>query len=384
MVIRNKTVEEKLKNLSHLQDTDYPFTSLYLSVNSHENLFEQAEKNRIFIKDSFRQYTNRLKEEGNRDKLNSFKNDEDKILDYINNDLKTQAHGAAIFACNKLGIFETFQSIMPFENSFIVNSFPHLKQLAFQSEEFGNTMVIMVDSKYSKILSLKLGGFIFDEIDIESSVHKYHKQGGWAQSRYQRHIKDEIYKHYEETAKTATELFNNEYYENIILIGQKQEIENFMENLPKRMNARIINTDSLYMRENINKILETIFNDLRHTEKERELNLVKDIITMTQSGGRETIGMQDTVQLAKEGRIRLLTAIKDFSYKGWKCDSCYYIDKNQYQAGCPKCNGNMKPVDLVEETVRLTLKADGDINLVEDRAAEELKKHEGIGAYLRY
>jgi len=384
MVNKNTIVAERIKYLSELPETDYPFITLYLNINSHENLFEQAEKNRIFIKDSFRNTLDKIKEEDNRDKLTSFQKDEEKILNYINNDLKTQAHGAVIFACSKLGIFETFQSLMSFENTFSVDSFPHLKQLAYQMEEFENTLVIVVDSKYSKIFSLKLGGFVFREINVTDIVHKYHKQGGWAQARYQRHVKDQIEKHYEETVKVAIELFDKEQYENVILIGQENEIKNFIFYLPKRINMKVINTDSLYTRENINKIMETIFDDLRKTEKERELKVIEDIITLAQSGGPETLGMQDTIQLAKEGRISLLTAVKDLSFEGWRCDGCYYIDKNQYQAGCPKCNGSTKHTDLVEEAVRLTLKNGGKVDLVEGEAAEELRKYEGIGAYLRY
>lgn len=385
MVTMNKVIEEKLNKLSGLEETDYPFITLYLNINSHENLFEQAEKNRIFIKDSLRHALDKIKEENNRDKLNSFLRDEAKIQDYVNNNRQTQAHGMAIFACDKLGVFETFQSLMPFENTFSINSFPLLRQLAYQAEEFENTLVVMLDSQYSKVFSLKLGGFVVgDEVDITNNVHKYHKQGGWAQSNFQRHIKDEIKKHYEETARVVTELFDKEHYENIIFIGQEHEIKNFMVDIPKRVNMKIITTDSAYMRENINKIMELIFEDLRKTEKERELNSVNTIINLAQSGGRETLGMQDTIELAKEGRIRILTTIKDLTYEGWKCDGCHYTNKDQHKAGCPQCNGNMKPTDLVEEAIRLTLKTGGMVDLVENEAADELKKYEGIGAYLRY
>jgi len=384
MAAINKVLEEKIKYLSDLSETDYPFITLYLSINSHENLFEQAEKNRIFLKDSFRNAEDKIKEKNDRDKLVCFQKDEEKILNYMENNLKTRAHGTAVFACNKLGIFETFQSLLPFENSFSVDSFPHLKQLAYQAEEFENTLVIMFDSKYSRIFSLKLGGSIMSEKDITDIVHRYHEQGGWAQARYQRHIKDQIHKHYEETAKAAVKLFDEEQFNNVILIGQEQEVKNFRLDLPKRVNVKVIDVDNLYMRENTGKILETILEDLRKTEKEKELKVVKDEITLAQSGGTQTLGMQDTIQLAKEGRISLLTAVKDFSFEGWRCDGCYYIEKTQYQAGCPKCNGNMKRTDLVEEAIRLTLKNGGEVNLVEDEAAEELRKYESIGAYLRY
>jgi hypothetical protein len=379
-----KPIEEKIKYLSNFSDVNYPFISVYLNINSHENLFEQAEINRIFLKDSFRKNFDVLKKEHNRNKLGSFQNDGDKILEFINNKLDSKMHGAAIFACDGLGVFETFQSLMPFDNALFVNSFPHLKQLVYQAEENENALIALLDSKSAKIFTLKLGGFIVTEQEITNNVHRYHKQGGWAQARYQRHIKDEMHKHYIETAKALTALFDEEKYENIIILGEENEIKNFEENLPKRLIEKVITENSLYMRENINRIMEIILKELKINAKKRELTIVQDLISFAQSGGPETLGIQDTIQLAKEGRIDTLTSVKDYSLGGWQCDSCYYVDKTQYQAGCPKCNGNMKEIDLVEEAIRLTLKNGGEVNLVEDEAAEELKKHESIGAYLRY
>ena len=112
----NESIKAKLEYLSRLPETDYPFISLYLNIHSHQ-LFTQAEINRIFIKDFFHKSAEQMKKENNRDNLICFKTDEDKIKDYINTNLDSRAHGLAIFACDKLGVFEVFQSLMPFDNS---------------------------------------------------------------------------------------------------------------------------------------------------------------------------------------------------------------------------------------------------------------------------
>ncbi|MCK7461186.1 MAG: hypothetical protein MZU84_03515 [Sphingobacterium sp.] len=39
----------------------------------------------------------------------------------------------------------------------------------------------------------------------------------------------------------------------------------------------------------------------------------------------------------------------------------------------PECNGNLKKTDLIEQAIRLTLKNNGSIELVEEEAAMELE-----------
>lgn len=383
MGVINTGIKQKIENLSKLPETDYPFISLYMNIHSHE-LFEQAEKNRIFLKDFFQKSADQIKTHDGKEKLKSFKADEDKIRNYINISLDSRAHGLAIFACDKLGIFETFQSLMPFDNNIVIDSFPHLKQLAYQASEYKNAIVIMLDAKYSRIFNIRLGGFVMNELDTSSLVHRFHKEGGWAQMRYQRHIENQVHHHYKEIADIITQFMDKEHYENIVLIGQDHEVKMFQLDLPKRANLKVIDINSLQRGANINEILEVVIRDLREEENKRKFSTVEDIINKAQGGGYETIGIQDTIELAKEGRIRVLTVVRDLTYNGWKCGDCLYISKDQHHAGCPECNGNTKQTDLVEEAIKLTYKNSGTVELVENEAAVELEKHEGMGAYLRY
>ena len=381
----NPAIKEKLDYLSNLAKTDYPFISLYMNINAHE-LFEQNRQNAIFIKDSFNKYLDKLKNDKDKDKVKSFIKDKDKIQYFLNFELDTRAHGVAVFACDKLGVFETFQSIMPFDNSFTVNSIPYLKQMVYQALIDKNALVIMLDSNHSRIFKIKLGGQIFsgnsfDEFDETGQIHRFHSQGGWAQSRYQRHIENEKEHHYKEVVKIVTQFLDEEQYDNIILMGEGSEIKNFRDLLPKRVEMKIIALDSMQMRENVNEIFYTIINNFRETEKENEFQMVQDLIGATKGG---SLGIQDTIQLAKEGRIRTLAIVKDMEIKGFKCGECFYLSKDQYQPGCPKCNGNTRPTDLIEEAILLTVKNGGNVEVVENKAATELKKREGIGAYLRY
>ncbi len=374
-------IDKKIHYLSELPETDFPFISLYLSVNAHE-LFEQREKDRIFIKDSLQKFEKMFHKKKDREKLNSFSKDAEKIRDFLENRLVSKAHGVAVFACDKLGIFEVFYSIMPFENSFSVNSIPHLKQLAYHFDECENALVIMSDKHYSRIFDIKLGGFIINEIDMEHNIHRFHKQGGWAQMRYQRHIENQALIHFKEVAKTAAKIMDNNMYDNLILIGQHHEMKKLENLLPKRIKTKITDIDSLDMRENINQILEKVITDLQENESRKEIKQIEEL--EEKAPVRSVTGMQDTIKLMEEGRADLLIIPGYKTYQGWKCDGCLYVAKDQYQAGCPHCDNSLKETDLIEEAVRLAFRNNSKIELVKDKAAEKLEKYEGIGALVRY
>lgn len=376
-----KMTDKRLRQLSELPETKFPFISLYLNINAHE-LFGQAEENRIFIKNSMQEAENRLHEEGLRENLASFRQDCEKILFFLENRLVTKAHGVAIFACTGLGIFRVFQSIMPFKNSFSVNSIPHLKQLAYHFDENENALVVMTDKRSARIYNVEIGGFVFDEADMEHEVHRFHKQGGWAQMRYQRHIENQVLRHYKDVANVATELLDNNRYDNFILLGQHQEIKNLQKHLPKRINAKIIHIDSLDMRENVGHVLEKIIDDLSENESKKEVEIVKNLLEKAPT--QSATGMQDSLKLVSEGRADMLILPENKTQKGWKCGDCLYVEKDQKQAGCPYCGEDAIETDLVEELVKYTLKNNGEVELINNSAAEELEHYGGVGVLVRY
>jgi len=385
----NENLMKKIRSLSNISETEYPFITLYMNVNSYQ-LFEQQRKNRIFLKNSITEIENKLKDENNRHKLECFKNDVERIQHFIENDLKTRTHGLAIFACDRLGIFEIFETIMPFENEFIANSIPHLKQLAYQADERENALVIISDSKYARIFVVKLGGFILEESVFKHEVLRFHHQGGWAQMRYQRHIENQSEKHYSDVAKAATKLLDEYNFENVILVGKSNNIKKLQQLLPKRVKTQIISANNLDLRENVNTvfeinsnlILENIVESLKNNEDKKEFNCVEEIINKAPINS--VTGMQDTIKLVQDGRSETLVIPNYKKYSGWKCNGCFYVAKNQHQPGCVECNGNSQETDLIEELIRLNFRHSGKIEIVKNHAAEVLEKYEGIGALIRY
>lgn len=381
----SKFFKEKLEYLANLQESDYPFITMYLNIND-QRFLEKNEQNRIFIKNAIVEEGARLWKEGNREKISSFERDQKRIKDYLENSMPTNTHGLAIFACDHLGVFEVVESIMPFDDYFQINSVPHLLQLAYQADEFENALIVMLDAKHSIIYELKTGGYLIKDKEILSDVHRFHKQGGWSQSKFQRGIEQEIDWHYRDTAQELTRIADEEAFENIILLGQDHEIKNFEKHLPKRIMSKVIKTARVNMKENLAHVFESILEDLKQKELKEEYTRIDQLVTRASSPDSCAIGLQETIGLAPQGRINVLAVLRNKEQHGYKCGDCLMIEKDQHLPGCPVCNGNLKDTDIIEEAVRYTLKNGGEIEIVkpETPAGELLERHEGIGAFLRY
>jgi peptide chain release factor subunit 1 len=57
----------------------------------------------------------------------------------------------------------------------------------------------MADSRTAHVYEVVLGGLL-TEMEFVNDVHGRHKQGGWAQARYQRHVQEQIDRHHKDVA----------------------------------------------------------------------------------------------------------------------------------------------------------------------------------------
>src|SRR5207237_4935752 len=75
---------------------------------------------------------------------------------------------------------------------------------------------------------------------IEGTKTKHHKQGGWSQARYQRHVENFHTQHAKEVADHVARIVRDERIDKIILSGDEVVLPLFREYLPKDVAGRVI------------------------------------------------------------------------------------------------------------------------------------------------
>jgi peptide chain release factor subunit 1 len=243
----------------------------------------------------------------------------------------------------------------------------------------------MVDTDSAKLLEVSLEG-LTAEFTIESYVPGRHDQGGWAQMRFQRHIKDHMDKHHKEVAEQLTELFDSGKWKRVVLIGQERIIANFKAFLPERVRQQVADAFPMDFSEERSKVLDRLLERLLQKEKEEVSLRIQQLKERTPQGGLATFGLNGTLEALNGGQVHTLYLLTSFSLSGEKCGRCGTLHLIRFAgarpAPCPLCKGETQRVDLNEEIMRSALRQDGEVHWAEENPI--LKENEGVAASLRF
>ena len=378
-------MRNEIKKLARIEEGPYPFCSLYLNTKWDDE--QQRERIRLFTKNQLKKRYDQLK--GREDWQKIYIEDQKRIERYVEGLFRRSydegVNGVAIFSCSGTQTFLTYPSIISFENEFFLSDLPTLKPLVRLSSQYQNTLAMMVDTDSARLFEISLEGLIA-ESSIESYVPGRHDQGGWAQMRYQRHIKDHMDKHHKDAAIHLTGLFDLGKWKKVILIGQDRIIANFKNFLPDRLKQQITDTFSMDFSEERSKVLRRIFEHLFQKEKEEISHQIQGLKERTPQGGLATFGLSGTLEALNQGQIQTLYLLTSLSLSGGKCIQCssliplHLLDRASIP--CPICKGKIRVVNLGEEMMRMVLRQDGEVKWVDENAI--LTKNDGAVASLRF
>src|SRR5262249_15171638 len=182
--------------------------------------------------------------------------------------------GVALFACAAADLWVEFPSPLPLEDEFTIADRPMVRQLARLDDDYTNALLVLVDSRTARIYEVVLGGFLA-ETDFASEVPGRHKQGGWAQARYQRHVQEYIERHYKEVAAYIASYMAAHPHTHLILSGHNDIVAGFRHWLPPSVQAQVMETVSLDLHADRHRILEVAQDVLQQHEREEELATVQ-------------------------------------------------------------------------------------------------------------
>ncbi len=376
-------IRKEIKNLARLEAGPHPFCSLYL--NTRWDSEQQRERIRLFVKNRMKKGLEEIRKKEGWEKI--YLEDQQQIERFVEGLIRRSyeegVDGMAIFSCSAIKLFLTFPSIIPFDNDFYLSDQPILRPLVRLSSQYQDTLAVMVETDSAKVFEIALEGLLA-EVSIENYVPGRHDQGGWAQMRYQRHIRDHMNRHHKEVSEQLTELFDTGKWKRIVLIGQDRTLAHFKGFLPERVRQKITDSFSIDFSEERSKILRQIVERLFHKEKEEislQINELKE-----KTPGRATLGVNGTLEALNKGQIQTLYLLTSFNLMGGICSRCGMLAPIHPpfgpQASCPFCKGRMKKTDLGEEMMRSVLRLDGEVKWVDENIT--LKENDGVGASLRF
>ena len=379
----------EIKKLARIEGVQYPFISLYLNTKWDDE--QQRERIRLFIKNQLKKGDDQLKVRSrNREGWRkAFAGDQQRIEKYVEGLVRRSynegINGIAIFSCSGNGTFLTYPSIIPYENECFISDHPILHPLVRLSSQYQNTLMVMVETDSAKLFEISLEGVSAESL-IESYVPGRHDQGGWAQMRYQRHIKDHMDKHHKEVAQQLSDFFDSGKCKRIVLIGQDRTVANFKAFLPERVKQHVLDTFPFDFSEERSKVILYTLERLLDKEREEVVFRLQGITEKALKGGMATLGLNGTLEALNKGQVHTLYLLTSFSLLGGKCIQCGSLNiippTGNLSAPCNLCQGETKTVDLGDEMMRSTLRQDGEVKWVEENPV--LAENDCLGASLRF
>jgi peptide chain release factor subunit 1 len=287
-------------------------------------------------------------------------------------------HGLAIFAAGDL--FEVLHLPSTVPNAVVVDGSPHVAPLV--GEPDGAWCVVLVNRRDGRILS---GGPLGLEDDerIADDVPGRHDQGGWSQSRFQRHIDEEAHRHLERVAEAVAERCRRGDFDHLLVGGPQEGYSEFVELLDndcrERLRGRVaVDVESA----TASQVAEAALPAMREHQEARRDELLGRLQQGLGAGGRAAAGLEEVLDCLNEQRVETLLHDAAFESAGAQCPSCGWLTARDSGA-CPADGAELQPCgDVVEPAIHRALAQDADVIRFRDRPEMEL--HGGIAALLRF
>ncbi|MGH2428960.1 MAG: Vms1/Ankzf1 family peptidyl-tRNA hydrolase [Candidatus Limnocylindria bacterium] len=164
----------------------------------------------------------------------------------LESDDARQAEGIAVFAADGIGLWEVVASAQPFETDVAAGGIGDLYALACQADAGEPAVIALADSHVCRLFTWQ-GGSLEElpRLDEPTEEHQRHDQGGWAQARYQRHIDEQDRRFASRAADAMARLAERERASAIVLGADERTSGVVLGELPERTRALV--TDVLHI-----------------------------------------------------------------------------------------------------------------------------------------
>ncbi len=377
-----ESLEFRLRETAELDGGENKILSLF--VDNHWNDFWGREAARTYFKDHTRRLRRVLKYVKDWDTADVLA-DMDMVENYLDDVFfrgkEAGAAGIARFVCSPMNLDVSFRVGARFNNTLSLSRYPQIAQLVRVTNDLPQTYVVMVDSKTVRIIEV-VDGVARGEESLVSSFPGRHKQGGWSQIKYQRHVEGHAERIWREGGEYVTRLVDEEPSVSLMASGPPTIINAFLDVLPKRVRDKVSVFDSSGVGEAQGKVVERVVDELKARDVQDTHERLNRMEEVALRGGLAVLGVEDVLNALVGGRVHVLYLASDFQSMLYGCTVCGLLYQEEFDGSCKSCGGGLAPMDPLEDLARVAVQRGAMVKLVSDSAVLDL--HGGLAAETRY
>ena len=311
----------------------------------------------------------------------ALKRDFAQIRDYFANEFdRDGAHGVAVFSAGMDNVWLPRALTESVPDRIRVGSEFHLTPLVPLVGRGEGAIVVLVGRERGDLFRLRAGRL--DEIvDRTDDVPGRHDQGGWSQSRFQRHIEKLVAEHLKEVAEELDRRVRGMHAPKVIVVSSEETRAEFEELLSNRTKSAVVGWTSADAHASLQDLLELTAPILDGARKRHEASLLERWREGAGRGGRAASGWAETLEAASDGRVETLLYEDGADHEAWQCPACGRLSVTGGQCPLDGTETDRRD-DGLDLTVHQTVAHGGTVWAV--TAHQDLGPAEGVGALLRY
>jgi peptide chain release factor subunit 1 len=370
---------QHIRELAAFEPTAFPMLSLYLDLRPDQH---GRDRHDAFVRKVLAERARALPPRS--PERESFERDADRIQAYLRDELRPSANGLALFACTGCGaFFEAVQLDTPIaQHALFVGPVPHIYPLVRLVDEYPRYAAVMLNTNQTQIFVFGLNT-VEREADVRSTRTRRTSVGGWSQARYQRLIDNYHLQHVKEVVDTLDAIVADEAIAHVVVIGEEVAVPILREQLPQRLQEKIVDVIRLERSAGEREILEATLDALRAKDAQTDADQVTRMLDAWRAGGLAVAGPADTLEALQLGQVEeLLVAsrpqqIAPAASPGVELTAAP-VDVSTTEAAAP----DSQQLAIAEELVTRAEQTGARVRFIED--ATLLEPVGGVGALLRF
>ncbi|HJT64843.1 MAG TPA: Vms1/Ankzf1 family peptidyl-tRNA hydrolase [Pyrinomonadaceae bacterium] len=370
--------EKLLNKLLEFEPAAAPVLSLYLDARADEH------GKRNFMPYVRKQLNERAKSyELRTPERESFDQDAERIMAYLENGIEPALNGVAIFACSAANnYFEVGTFEAPFtRNRLFVSDRPHVYPLARVIDEYRRYAVVLADTNRARIFVFATGRAVEEE-SVENVKTKRTSVGGWSQARYQRHEENYHLHHIKEVINVLERVVSEEGIEQIILAGDEETVVPlFREQLPQTLSEKVIDAVSLSINTPEHELLEETAKVFKRHDSLTDSEKVERLLNEYRADDLGVAGVPDTLAALSNGQVEEMLISASANNLVYDEEEVKKVLK-LYEPDQPLTEELNQRIVADELVRRANLLSSARVTFIEDD--ERLKQLGGVGGLLRY
>lgn len=217
--------------------------------------------------------------------------------------------------------------------------------------------------------------------DQTDEVPGRHDQGGWSQSRYERHIDEIVERHLRDVAETLDRCVRRRRAVPVVLVGAEDGRAEFEALLAKETRACVAGWATAEAHADARQLLEAARPVLEAWWNTRESELLERWREEAGKNGRAASGWDETLEAASDGRVELLLVQSGVDQNAYQCPHCGRAQLGN--GSCPLDGTTLeRRDDGLDLAVHQTLAHGGTVHVLRER--DDLGSVGGMAALLRF